>query len=319
MRKSKLSVNEQITHMKNKGILFNISTEIEAKNFLTNNNYYFKVKAFAKNFDKYQTGEKEGKYINLDFSYLRDLSTLDMYLRKVILKMTLDIEHFLKAKLLTHFADNELEDGYTIIDEFLTKFEYINNNINNKKNNSTCKFMIDKYYNDFALWNIIEVLSFGDFIKLYELYFSRYDDEDEVYKNNYLSCVRFLRNAAAHNNCLLNSLRKPYSLQIEPNNHISNMVAKIPSMSKSIRGQKLKNHIIHDFVTMLYVYDIVINSKEVKYYTLKELKELVDNRFTRNKNYYDKVSIIKENYIFVKIIVDYFFDIAYNNIEEQKL
>ena len=50
MSKIKLSIKNQIIHMKEeKGIKFNIINEEEAKEFLKNNNYYFKIKSYAKN------------------------------------------------------------------------------------------------------------------------------------------------------------------------------------------------------------------------------------------------------------------------------
>ena len=49
-----------------------------------------------------------GLYISLDFAYLKELSTLDMYLREIILKMTIDIEHFLKVKMLNDLQKNIL-------------------------------------------------------------------------------------------------------------------------------------------------------------------------------------------------------------------
>lgn len=54
MSKLKLTIEEQIYHMKNKnGILFEITKEEDAIGFLKKNNYYFKVKSYAKNYDKY--------------------------------------------------------------------------------------------------------------------------------------------------------------------------------------------------------------------------------------------------------------------------
>ena len=64
-------------------------------------NYYFKLKAYERNYDQYRSTAKQGQYINLDFAYLKELSTLDMYLRKTILFMALDIEHALKVRLLS--------------------------------------------------------------------------------------------------------------------------------------------------------------------------------------------------------------------------
>lgn len=48
MENRKLSVNEQIEHMKSKGIKFSILDEDYADKFLSNNNYYFKLKAYGR-------------------------------------------------------------------------------------------------------------------------------------------------------------------------------------------------------------------------------------------------------------------------------
>lgn len=59
MRK-KLTVVEQIEHMKSKGIQLNIIPEEQAEIYLKENTYYFKLKAYAKMFEKYNAGEKAG-------------------------------------------------------------------------------------------------------------------------------------------------------------------------------------------------------------------------------------------------------------------
>lgn len=68
--------DELISHMKIKGIKFDIVKE-EAKIFLQNNNYYMKLASYRANCDKRKSN---GEYINLDFAYLRELSTIDMHL-----------------------------------------------------------------------------------------------------------------------------------------------------------------------------------------------------------------------------------------------
>lgn len=50
---------------------------------------------------------------------------MDMYFRRIILKMTLDIEHFLKTQLLRSFHSNIEEDGYNIINELFSSYPYI--------------------------------------------------------------------------------------------------------------------------------------------------------------------------------------------------
>jgi hypothetical protein len=84
--KNKLTIDEQIKDLKEKGVVFNIMNEDDAKKFLRYNNYYFKLKSYASN---YPINPKNGKYVNLEFAYLVELSKIDMYLRKIILDIQL--------------------------------------------------------------------------------------------------------------------------------------------------------------------------------------------------------------------------------------
>ena len=150
VRKPKLNIQGQIDHMKQKGILFNTVSEEAAADFLTNHTYYFKVRSYAKNYDKYEHGAKTGTYINLEFAYIQELSRLDALIRYYIITLCLDIEHFLKVKLLKDFSDSN-NDGYEIIDLFLTQFPGLNEKISQKKNNAVCGDLIDHYQNNFAI------------------------------------------------------------------------------------------------------------------------------------------------------------------------
>lgn len=118
-RKDKLIIEEQIRHMESKGIKFDIIKKDQARLFLSDHTYYFKIKAFSKNYDKFTNAKNKGKYINLEFAYLQELSVLDMHFRKLILSMTLDIEHALKTNLNKNVCLNENEDGYNIVNLFL--------------------------------------------------------------------------------------------------------------------------------------------------------------------------------------------------------
>ena len=55
--------DELISHMKIKGIKFDIAKEEDAKVFLQNNNYYMKLASYRANYDKQKSSDK---YINLD-------------------------------------------------------------------------------------------------------------------------------------------------------------------------------------------------------------------------------------------------------------
>lgn len=143
MPKVKLPIEKQIEKMKSSGINFNIINEEQAKDFISNNTYYFKIKAFQKNYNK----NGKGEYINLEFAYLKDFSTVDMRFRKLILSMVLTIEHSMKVKLNADISNDSSEDGYSIVNEFL--------------NSKDCRYVVK------ALYTKIQSNYAGDLIKKY--------------------------------------------------------------------------------------------------------------------------------------------------------
>ena len=143
--------------MQDKGITFHITNEKEACNFLKYNNYYFKLKSYGKNYDKYLGTAKKGQYINLEFAYLQELSTLDMYLRKLILSMALNIEHALKTQLLYNLSQNETENGYDIVQQYLDKDYMRVKSLHDKIGKSVASDLIQKKQSNddcYALWEL---------------------------------------------------------------------------------------------------------------------------------------------------------------------
>ena len=99
--RSNLSAAEQVAYLRDaKDVTFNYMSEEDAERFLADRNYFFKLKAFAKNYDKrFMDGDAKGRYIGLDFAYLVELSRIDKQLRDLVLDLTLDIEHYLKVRI----------------------------------------------------------------------------------------------------------------------------------------------------------------------------------------------------------------------------
>lgn len=139
--KKMLSVDELIEHMKTKGITFNEVSEEDAKEFLQKNNYYMKLASYRANYQKCVSGKRQGQYQKLDFGYLKELSTIDMHLRYIIIEMCLDIEHAIKVKLLEHATNNPAEDGYDIVRKFIAQDENMRvlKNIRSHKSGEYCK------------------------------------------------------------------------------------------------------------------------------------------------------------------------------------
>lgn len=297
----KLTIDQQIEWMKEKGVTFQYYEEEDAAEFLRNNTYFFKLKAFQKD---YIQNPKTGKYIGLDFAYLVELSTLDMHLRRLILHATLDIEHFLKVRLLSRLSDDATEDGYDIIQRYFRVDGGAKEKIREKAQNSMCADLVAKMERDgYALWNVVEVLSFGDFFRLYEIYDANHGGLDEDIRRCLFS-IRLLRNAAAHNNCLLNSLRSPYTRKINPTYALTRFISQIPGLPNKSREKKMANPLIHDFLALLYVYQRVVTSKKTVQHFSRELYDLFHGRMPKHKEYFQSNESLLSAYQFVVRIVD---------------
>lgn len=302
--KSILNVNEMIEHMKSKGIKFNIISEEEARTFLKENNYYMKLASYRTNYPKYKTGKRVNQYINLEFAYLKELSTIDMHLRYIIMEMCLDIEHYIKVKLLNAIENNSDEDGYDVIRRFIghDKNMYILKKIKGHKSSEYCKNLIEKYYPYFPAWVFVELISFGDLAYLCAFCEENYGYD--IVNSKYMNSVRDIRNASAHNNCLINRLFDNLDEGKQVDFEISNFVKKVSGIKSDTRGKNLNYRVTYNFITLLYVYNEVVTSKGAKQYRYNELKEFFNNRARRNAEYFKSNSKIVGIYNFVKNVVD---------------
>ena len=77
MEKRKLTVEEQVAHLKDKGVQFTIMDEAAAMTYLRKNSNYFKVASYRKNYQQHPGGPKMGQYVRLEFAYLVDLAKID--------------------------------------------------------------------------------------------------------------------------------------------------------------------------------------------------------------------------------------------------
>ena len=124
-RKPILTIEQQIEHLKQKGVAFELCSEEEAADYLRDKCNFFKLASYRKLFSKYEGGPRDGRYVDLDFGQLRLLAALDQELRHALLGMTLDIEHFQKVTLLREMEDRG-EDGYAIVADYMASLTTAN-------------------------------------------------------------------------------------------------------------------------------------------------------------------------------------------------
>ena len=299
--KQLLSIEELIQHMKNRGITFNEISENDAKQFLQNNNYYMKLAAYRANYDKCDTGKRQGQYKKLDFGYL--LTTIDMYLRYIVMDMCLDIEHVIKVRLIKNITNNPSEDGYDIVRKFIDQDDNLRilKNIRSHKSGEYCKDLIEKYYPYFPVWVFVELISFGDLLYFCSFYEKIYGVQ--IINNKLMNTVRDVRNAAAHSNCLLNKMTEKIDSTKQVNNEISSFIIGMKNISKTSRVNNLSYKFTNSFVTVLYVYDSLMNEipKQKRY---KEIQEFMNGRVVKNKQFFQSNSKIIGVYNFHKKVID---------------
>ena len=88
-RKPILTIEQQIEHLKQKGVAFELCSEEEAADYLRDKCNFFKLASYRKLFSKYEGGPRDGRYVDLDFGQLRLLAALDQELRHALLGICL--------------------------------------------------------------------------------------------------------------------------------------------------------------------------------------------------------------------------------------
>lgn len=305
-----------------KGISFCIVSEKQAEKYLFNVNNFLRTASYRKNYQKYQKGYNTGKYIDLDFAYLKELSTIDMHFRMEVIHLCIDIEHDLKVKILQEVEKSNI-DGYSVVREFLAKNEGIVKKIAaNCSSPFTCN-LIQKYftieeeiepirnkkvniiskYDDCPIWVFLELITFGDLIFFYP-FFCQEIGIKPIFSNSLLHLVKNLRNGCAHNNCILANLSASTSKAPQ---EISRIVSNIEGISKSQMQKKLTCRPVLEFVTLLFVYDKLVSEK-VRQKGFEKLYQLFTSRMLHNKEYFKDNDLIKSTYDFSAKILSFFYE-----------
>ncbi|SCY63307.1 Abi family protein [Butyrivibrio sp. INlla14] len=298
-----------------KGITFNHISEAEAEKYLRESNNYLRTAAYRKNYSKHTSGDNIGKYIDLDFAYLAELSSLDMHLREILFDMCVDVEHALKVSLVTDIEDNNAEDGYNIVSKFLAAYPQIEAGIAYKSGSTFTSGLIQKYFSittgkkptvtniDCPAWVLTELLSFADFITFYNFYYSFYGQQNKV-RYNIINPVRNLRNACGHNTCLLLDL-KPQIGTTKPNTTISKFLSTVPTIGKRERQRKLSCRPIFEICCLIYAHQEYV-STNVKDRQFKRLKDFIHGRMIKNYSYFNNNLSVKTTMDFLTKLIDAF-------------
>lgn len=231
---------------------------------------------------------------------LKDLSTIDMYLKQWILNASLSVEHSLKVNLLKDIQEKGI-DEFDIVAKYLKKYPKILDEIEFRRDTPYVRKLLSKYsHPKYPIWVYLEVIPFGEFVNFYKHYCNEYSYDK--FSSDLLYNVRNIRNASAHNNCVIHDLANKNGFY--KNELVDILDSLLPNTKRRTIQDRLKNNSVQDFISLLIAVDSVIMSDELKAHYLNNIKNLFDGRMIRDAHLYKSSPALNQMYEFCKEIVD---------------
>lgn len=285
--KPMLHINEMVDYLKLKNIKFERISEKDAENYLKNNNNYYNLTSY-----------------------------IDHRLRLILFKMIIDIEHYLKIKILNTIESIDEEDGYRIVNRYLEQ-DFYNVKFPKKVHNSIFKKVGSEYYQkifskydldkdkkleNIPIWEFLEIITFGELVNFYDFYTNEYKLKDENKDVYILRDIVKLRNAVAHNNCILSELNMKKN-KYPPSYKIIQFLNNC-NIVKDTRSKKLSNSRIRQITYTLYMFNEIVTSDGIKNNVKKDINELFFDRIIKHKEYYNNNELLKSIYCYFKKIIE---------------
>lgn len=292
-----LPTKDLINKLEGKGITFTLITKEDAEHFLEEHNYYLKVTSYRFNYSK----DQYGKYKGLDFFHLRELSTIDMYLRFILLKFCLNLEHSLKVKLLRDIENNGFDD-YDIVSQFTKEYDRVLTSVSERRNTSYCLDLINKHDPHYPIYVMLEIISFGNLVTFCEWYQKK--NQRKLVNVGLLYNVRDLRNACAHSNCLLHDLRASKNSRHKVNQQLTTDVIRRVTLSERSIKKKLSNRTLKDISSLLILFEEMVDSDEIKEHRVRELSDFMRDRMIEKKDHFRKNDLLCSSYRYVLELLD---------------
>ena len=145
-------------------------------------------------------------------------------------------------------------------------------------------------------------ISFGELVNFYEFFSKEYNLENELKNIFILREVVKLRNAVAHNSCVLSELDKKDNLHRADTLVINYLIES--GVGKETRSNKLSNSRIRQMTYALYMFNEIVTSKGIKKNVTEDINELFFGRIIHHKEYYNNNELLKSVYLYFKKIIE---------------
>ena len=213
---------------------------------------------------------------------------------------------------ILQLVEINVEDGYSLVRDFVVGMDdkerrILYGEIARNRHNTYCGDMVRKYEGHFPIWVFLELLSFGKLCSFYRFCAERYGRRDMVENYYRLRMCQILRNAAAHESCILNDLTGRKS-RVRTDEQLSRALAEIPEITKGGRLKKMSNERVQQITTLLFTYRQMAQSGEDHVYQCEKIKSFVE-RLNRSRPYYSDNSLVDSIFEFIEILIDKWYDI----------
>lgn len=222
-------------------------------------------------------------------------------LRKALLPLSIDVEHFSKVELLG-IIEGKGEDGYAIVADYLDENPQARSEIERGRSSVYIAGLLDKYSSiGFPAWVFMEVISFGTFCSFYRFCARRFSDQGMASRYYLLMEVKNFRNACAHNNCVLNDLSTSGGARTS-GRVVTQALARVPGIGKSQRRLKMRNKRLAQIVTVLFLHR-ELASEGVRDYVAESLHTFVQ-RMNKHAEYYKGVDAVASTFGFLTKVME---------------
>ncbi len=302
-RKPILTIEQQIEHLKQKGVSFELCSEAKAARILGGQDHYFRLAAYRVLFPKRIGGVRDGQYAGLDFGQLVDLAAIDRELRGFLLPLTLDVENSAKTKLIGRITETPNEDGYSIFSDYLAALNHGDRNrregeLKRLQSDAYLGSLVSKYsIDEMPAWVFLELSSFGALADFYLFCANRWGDSEMRDEHYMLRRANSLRNAAAHSSAIVNGLGlSPNALQLRYPAPLAAALGEI-GMSKRLRRSKMRNPRILQMAVLAYAYSRFVPEEKTRG-TSNRLRALAD-RAKLHGDWYASNTVITSSHDFI--------------------
>lgn len=262
--KPMLTPQEQVELLKAKGVTFERCTEEAAIEALTDRDTFLHIAAFRKLFQRYDRGDKAGRYVALDFADLLYLDRLDAEIRRTFQLVSGDVERMAKARLVAKMSNRADEDGYSIVADFMAAQSKayrtsIKRNLKariaySERADVYLGELIEHYEKAMPVWVLLEVVPFGTLLAFMLFCAERWEDKELKVLHYALTDVKSVRNCCSHGSCIINGFGHGQKTPFVTSTLVFDWLAAHGIKNSGARRAKLANRRMQQLVTALAVF-----------------------------------------------------------------